>query len=109
MIKLNDQTALLPLVGNIEPTRAEYILESALEQCVEKGVSQLFIDLSGVVLIDTMVAHQLFNLMDALQLIGVKPILSGLRPEIAQTAVQLGLKFDNLTITSTLSQALNRL
>lgn len=109
VIKLNDQTALLPLVGNIEPTRAEYILESALEQCVEKGVSQLFIDLSGVVLIDTMVAHQLFNLMDALQLIGVKPILSGLRPEIAQTAVQLGLKFDNLTITSTLSQALNRL
>lgn len=106
VISLNVHTALLPLVGNIDPTRAELILENALEQCVHKEVSQLFIDLSGVVLIDTMVAHQIFQLIDALQLIGVKPILSGLRPEIAQTAVQLGLNFDNLTITSTLSQAL---
>jgi rsbT co-antagonist protein RsbR len=106
IISLNSQTALLPLVGNIEPSRAELILENALEQCVNMEVSQLFIDLSGVVLIDTMVAHQIFQLIDALQLIGVKPILSGLRPEIAQTAVQLGLNFENLTITSTLSQAL---
>ncbi|WP_044337254.1 STAS domain-containing protein [Rossellomorea aquimaris] len=106
VISLNAHTALLPLVGNIDPTRAELILENALEQCVNKEVSQLFIDLSGVVLIDTMVAHQIFQLIDALQLIGVKPILSGLRPEIAQTAVQLGLDFENLTITSTLSQAL---
>ncbi|WP_064093556.1 STAS domain-containing protein [Rossellomorea aquimaris] len=106
IISLNEDTALLPLVGNIDPTRAGLILENALEQCVDKEVSHLFIDLSGVVLIDTMVAHQIFQLIDALQLIGVKPILSGLRPEIAQTAVQLGLSFDNLTITSTLSQAL---
>ncbi|TMU87621.1 STAS domain-containing protein [Bacillus sp. BHET2] len=106
IISLNSNTALLPLVGNIDPTRAELILENALEQCVNKEVSLLFIDLSGVVLIDTMVAHQIFQLIDALQLIGVKPILSGLRPEIAQTAVQLGLNFENLTITSTLSQAL---
>ncbi|PFA67728.1 RsbT co-antagonist protein RsbRB [Bacillus sp. AFS015802] len=106
IISLNPQTALLPLVGNIDPSRAELILQNALEECVEMEVSQLFIDLSGVVLIDTMVAHQIFQLIDALQLIGVKPILSGLRPEIAQTAVQLGLNFENLTITSTLSQAL---
>lgn len=106
VISLNSHTALLPLVGNIDPSRAELILENALEQCVSMEVSQLFIDLSGVVLIDTMVAHQIFQLIDALQLIGVKPILSGLRPEIAQTAVQLGLNFENLTITSTLSQAL---
>ncbi|MCA0148454.1 MULTISPECIES: STAS domain-containing protein [Rossellomorea] len=106
VISLNSHTALLPLVGNIDPTRAELILENALAQCVDMEVSQLFIDLSGVVLIDTMVAHQIFQLIDALQLIGVKPILSGLRPEIAQTAVQLGLNFEHLTITSTLSQAL---
>jgi rsbT co-antagonist protein RsbR len=106
VISLNSQIALLPLVGNIDPSRAELILENALDQCVNMEVSHLFIDLSGVVLIDTMVAHQIFQLIDALQLIGVKPILSGLRPEIAQTAVQLGLNFENLTITSTLSQAL---
>jgi rsbT co-antagonist protein RsbR len=106
LISLNDDTALVPLIGNIDPTRAKLILENTLQQCVQKEVSYLFIDLSGVVMIDTMVAHQLFHLIDALELIGVKPILSGLRPEIAQTAVQLGLNFDRLTITSTLSQAI---
>ncbi|MEL3973489.1 STAS domain-containing protein [Rossellomorea oryzaecorticis] len=106
LISLNADTALVPLIGNIDPARAKMILENTLQQCVQKEVSHLFIDLSGVVMIDTMVAHQLFQLIDALELIGVKPILSGLRPEIAQTAVQLGLNFDRLTITSTLSQAL---
>jgi rsbT co-antagonist protein RsbR len=106
LISLNDDTALVPLIGNIDPTRAKLILENTLHQCVQKEVSYLFIDLSGVVMIDTMVAHQLFQLIDALELIGVKPILSGLRPEIAQTAVQLGLNFDRLTITSTLSRAI---
>ncbi|WP_175989155.1 STAS domain-containing protein [Bacillus sp. Marseille-Q1617] len=106
LISLNEDTALVPLIGNIDPTRAKLILENTLEQCVQKEVSYLFIDLSGVVMIDTMVAHQLFQLIDALELIGVKPILSGLRPEIAQTAVQLGLNFDRLTITSTLAQAI---
>ncbi|MGR3764018.1 STAS domain-containing protein [Rossellomorea sp. NS-SX7] len=106
LISLNEDTALVPLIGNIDPTRAKLILENTLQQCVQKEVSYLFIDLSGVVMIDTMVAHQLFQLIDALELIGVKPILSGLRPEIAQTAVQLGLNFDNLTITSTLAQAI---
>ncbi|MBH9965303.1 STAS domain-containing protein [[Bacillus] enclensis] len=106
LISLNEDTALVPLIGNIDPERAKLILENTLEQCVQKEISYLFIDLSGVVMIDTMVAHQLFQLVDALELIGVKPILSGLRPEIAQTAVQLGLKFDRLTITSTLAQAI---
>jgi rsbT co-antagonist protein RsbR len=106
LISLNEDTALVPLIGNIDPVRAKLILENTLEQCVRQEVSYLFIDLSGVVMIDTMVAHQLFHLIEALELIGVKPILSGLRPEIAQTAVQLGLNFDNLTITSTLAQAI---
>jgi rsbT co-antagonist protein RsbR len=106
VISLNEDTALVPLIGTIDPSRAKLILENTLEQCVRQEVSYLFIDLSGVVMIDTMVAHQLFHLIDALELIGVKPILSGLRPEIAQTAVQLGLNFNNLTITSTLAQAI---
>jgi rsbT co-antagonist protein RsbR len=106
LITLNEDTALVPLIGNIDPARAKLILENTLEKCVSHEVSYLFIDLSGVVMIDTMVAHQLFHLIDALELIGVKPILSGLRPEIAQTAVQLGLNFNNLTITSTLAQAI---
>lgn len=72
----------------------------------EKKVTQLYIDLSGVAVIDTMVAHQLFSLIEALRLIGVSSTLSGIRPEIAQTAVQLGLSFEDISLRSTLASAI---
>jgi rsbT co-antagonist protein RsbR len=107
VIKLDKNRALLPLVGDIDTARAKFVLENTLEQCAEKRISRLFIDLSGVVMVDTMVAHQIFQLIDALDLIGVKSTLSGIRPEIASTAVQLGLSFENISIKSNLSQALS--
>ena len=57
-------------------------------------------------MINTMVAHQLFTLMGALGLIGVSSTLSGIRPEIAQTAVQLGLSFEGISLRSTLASAI---
>lgn len=107
VIGINNNAALLPLVGEIDTNRARFILENTLQQCAEKGVDLLFIDLSGVVMIDTMVAQQIFHLIDALELIGVKTVLSGLRPEIAQTAVLLDLPFDKVKISPTLAQALS--
>ncbi|KAB7707437.1 STAS domain-containing protein [Bacillus aerolatus] len=106
VITLKSGTALLPLVGDIDTMRAKFILENTLKQCAKQRVDHLLIDISGVVMIDTMVAYQLFQLIDALDLIGVKSTLSGIRPEIAQTAVQLGLNFDTLQTASTLSQAI---
>ncbi|OMP66175.1 STAS domain-containing protein [Domibacillus epiphyticus] len=107
VITLNKTTALLPLVGDIDTARAKLILENTLKQCSRKRVDCLLIDLSGVVMIDTMVAQQIFQLIEALDLIGVKTTLSGIRPEIAQTAIQLGLDFDKVSITSTLSNAMD--
>ncbi|RXZ00046.1 STAS domain-containing protein [Fictibacillus sp. S7] len=107
VISLNNDTALLPLVGDVDTARAKFILENTLNQCVQKRIRHLFIDLSGVVMIDTMVAHELFQLIDALDLVGVKTTLSGIRPEIATTAVQLGLSFDRVSVTSTLAQAID--
>lgn len=106
VISLNREIALLPLVGDIDTTRAKIMLESTLQQCASLGINELLLDLSGVVMIDTMVAQQLFQLIKALDLIGVKTTLSGVRPEIAQTSVQLGLSFDKVTIKSTLSSAI---
>ncbi|WP_078410990.1 STAS domain-containing protein [Priestia abyssalis] len=106
VISLSKDNGLLPLVGDIDTTRAKYILENTLQQCAEKGVKHLFIDLSGVIMIDTMVAHQIFQLIDTLKLVGVTVTLSGIRPEIAQTAVQLGLSFGNIITASTLSRAI---
>jgi rsbT co-antagonist protein RsbR len=106
IISISADTALLPLVGDIDTARAKVILENTLHQCTIKEVDQLFIDLSGVVIIDTMVAHEIFQLIDALNLIGVKTTLSGIRPEIAVTAVQLGIPLDRISIESTLSHSI---
>ncbi|WP_110111783.1 STAS domain-containing protein [Bacillus sp. CGMCC 1.16541] len=106
VILLREQNGLLPLVGDIDTVRAKFILEHTLMQCVDKRITHLFIDLSGVVIIDTMVAHQIFQLIDALKLVGVTVTLSGIRAEIAQTAVQLGLSFGNIETTATLAQAM---
>lgn len=106
VILLSENRALLPLVGDIDTARAAAILENTIKQCAEKRVTQLFIDLSGVIIIDTMVAHQIFQLINGLSLIGVHSTLSGIRPEIATTAIQLGLSFKDITIASTLSKAI---
>ncbi|SMQ85147.1 rsbT co-antagonist protein RsbR [Bacillus sp. OV166] len=106
VITLNNEVALLPLVGDIDTRRAKLMLENTLNQCANLGVNFLVIDLSGVPMIDTMVAHQIFHLIKALRLIGVTSILTGVRPEIAQTAVQQGLEFNGVPTYSTLRQAL---
>ncbi|TSB44930.1 STAS domain-containing protein [Alkalicoccobacillus porphyridii] len=106
VILLQNNSALLPLVGDIDTARAKSIMENTLAQCALKGVDHLYLDLSGVVIIDTMVATEIFQLISALSIIGVQTTLSGIRPEIAQTAVQLGLSFENISIKSTLAQAL---
>lgn len=106
VISLTDEIGLLPIVGDIDTVRARVILEKTLQQCAQKAIDQLFIDLSGVVIIDTMVANEIYQLISALDLIGVKTTLSGIRPEIAQTAIQLGLSFDRITIKSSLKEAI---
>ncbi|MEG7356190.1 RsbT co-antagonist RsbRC [Bacillus sp. 0209A] len=106
VIVLFHSVGLLPLIGDIDTVRAKLIMENTLHQCAEKKVTQLYIDLSGVAVIDTMVAHQLFSLIEALRLIGVSSTLSGIRPEIAQTAVQLGLSFEDISLRSTLAQVI---
>ncbi|MDE5055608.1 STAS domain-containing protein [Niallia taxi] len=106
VILLSKNRALLPLVGDIDTARAAAILENTIKQCADKKVTQLFIDLSGVIIIDTMVAHQIFQLIHGLSLIGVHSTLSGIRPEIATTAIQLGLSFNDISIASTLSKAI---
>ncbi|MBM7655929.1 STAS domain-containing protein [Neobacillus cucumis] len=107
VISLNNEIALLPLVGDIDSRRAKLMLENTLNQCANLGVNFLVIDLSGVPMIDTMVAQQIFQLIKGLRLMGVTATLSGVRAEIAQTAVQLGLEFNGVSTYSTLRQALD--
>lgn len=106
VIPVKRGVGILPLVGDIDTYRARVILETGLDQAAKQKLDMLFIDLSAVPIVDTMVAHQLFQLIDALRLIGVEAILSGIRPEIAQTAVQLGIEFRGIKTQATLMNAL---
>ena len=106
IILLTKDTGLLPLVGEINTYRAQILFEKALEQSAGYRLERLFIDLSGVPIIDTMVAHQIFQLIDGLRLIGVKTALAGVSPDIAQTAIQLGINFGKIEVYSTLVQAM---
>lgn len=109
VIKLQQGIGLLPVIGDIDTQRAKYLLEHTLIECSRKQINHLYVDLSGVTLIDTMVAMQIFQLIDSLKIVGVKTTLSGVRPEIALTAVQLGINFKDIQITGNLSQALQLL
>ncbi|GKW46678.1 STAS domain-containing protein [Planococcus sp. NCCP-2050] len=106
VILLTKHSGFLPLIGEITTHRAQIIFEKTLRQSAKHNIEKLFIDLSGVPIIDTMVAQQVFQLINGLKIIGVKTALSGLSPVIAQTAVHLGIKFVDIEVYNTLAQAL---
>lgn len=106
VVSLSEEVAILPLIGELDTYRARILLESALAKCSEMENSDLIIDLSGVPIVDTAVANELLQLANALQLIGVRPTFTGLRPEIAQTMVQLGINFKEVRTAASLKQAL---
>lgn len=108
VITLTDSVGLLPLIGDIDTTRARNLMESTLTQCIDEKINTLILDLSGVVMVDTMVAHQIFKLMDALKLLGVQSVLTGIRPEVAQTAVHLGIDFSGISTGGNLQKVIKK-
>ncbi|MDN4523742.1 STAS domain-containing protein [Fictibacillus fluitans] len=108
VVRLTDSVGILPLVGSIDTHRSKLIMEIVLNECVEMKIDHLFIDLSGVPVIDTMVAHNLFQVITSLKLLGVAVTLTGMRPELAQTVVSLGISFEGFSIAGSLHQALQQ-
>ncbi|MCT2346558.1 STAS domain-containing protein [Bacillales bacterium AN1005] len=106
VVPITNDIAILPLIGDIDTERAQLLMEETLVKTRDMGINHLIIDISGVVIIDTMVANELFKLMDALRLLGIATIFSGVRPEIAQTMVNLGLNTKDLVTKASLRQAL---
>lgn len=106
VIPIYKGVGILPLVGSIDTYRAKVIREKTLQQAANLDLHALIIDLSGVPIVDTMVANELFQVFNALSLLGVEASLTGISPAIAQTSVQLGLDFSLIPTFSNLSQAL---
>ncbi|WP_424161638.1 STAS domain-containing protein [Bacillus amyloliquefaciens] len=106
VILIADTIGTLPLIGAIDTERARVILETVPENCVAKRITNLVIDLSGVPIVDTMVAQQLYMLSKTLFLLGIRTVFSGIRPDVAQTSIQLGLDFSAYQTYGSLEQAL---
>jgi len=106
VVPVAKETAIIPLIGEIDTDRSKLILEVALEEAAKLQVEYLILDISGVPIVDTMVADNLFKVVQALDLIGVKTIISGIRPEIAQTVISLGINFHKVTTCANLQTAL---
>ncbi|MGG0418712.1 STAS domain-containing protein [Priestia aryabhattai] len=107
IVRMTEETGILPLVGDLDTQRAQILMENALAKGSEYKLRWLIIDLSAVPIIDTMVADQLFKVIAGLQLIGVSVVLSGIRSEIAQTMVNLGITIDHIKTFASLHQAVS--
>lgn len=106
MVPLSKGIAVMPIVGQIDTHRAQLIMETALEESAKLQLNYLILDISGVLIVDTMVANNIIEIVKALQLIGTKAMITGIRPEIAQTMVNLGIELGTIKTKATLEQAL---
>jgi rsbT co-antagonist protein RsbR len=105
VVPLMPGVGVLPLVGNVDTERAQLLMEETLDQAVKLKLTHLIFDVSGVMIVDTMVADQLFKVINALSLVGVQTIMTGIRPEVAHTMVTLGLNLEGIMVKSNLHQA----
>src|SRR2546423_4461198 len=97
----------LPLIGTLDSARTQIIMENLLQRIVETGSSIAILDITGVPTVDTLVAQHLLKTVAAARLMGADCIISGIRPQIAQTIVHLGVDLNAVTTKATLADALN--
>ncbi len=108
LIPVFEKISVMPLVGTIDTERAKLIMENLLEGVVKHRAEVVLLDITGVPVVDTMVAHHIIQAADAVRLVGAKCMLVGIRPEIAQTIVTLGINLNDFTTTSTLQRGVEQ-
>lgn len=96
----------LPIIGTLDSARTQVVMENLLQEIVESGSTIAILDISGVPAVDSLVAQHLIKTVAATRLMGAECIISGIRPEIAQTVVHLGIDLSNIVTKSTLASAL---
>ncbi|KMM39431.1 STAS domain-containing protein [Guptibacillus hwajinpoensis] len=109
IIKISNQVAICPIIGDIDERRGNLILERTLTESRAKKIRTLILDLSGIETLDTMMTQHLFKIVDSLELMGVEIIVTGVSSEVAIGVVSLGLDLNALTIKQNLSDALQEL
>jgi rsbT co-antagonist protein RsbR len=105
VVELWDSVLALPLIGTLDSARTSVVMENLLQRIVDTGAQIAIIDITGVPTVDTLVAQHLLKTVAAARLMGADCIISGIRPQIAQTLVHLGVVLSEVTTKATLASA----
>jgi rsbT co-antagonist protein RsbR len=105
VVKLWEGVVALPLIGTLDSARTQVVMESLLERIVETNSTIAILDITGVPTVDTLVAQHLLKAVAAARLMGADCIISGIRPQIAQTIVHLGLDLSEVVTKASLADA----
>jgi Anti-anti-sigma regulatory factor (antagonist of anti-sigma factor) len=106
VIRVWDGILALPIIGTLDSARTQVVMENLLQEIVETGSSIAILDISGVPAVDSLVAQHLIKTVSATRLMGAECIISGIRPEIAQTVVHLGIDLSTVVTKASLASAL---
>jgi rsbT co-antagonist protein RsbR len=105
VVQLWDGILALPLIGTLDSARTQVVMETLLQRIVDTGASIAIIDITGVPTVDTLVAQHLLKTVAAARLMGADCLISGIRPQIAQTIVHLGVELQSVTTKASLADA----
>lgn len=106
VIRVWDGILALPIIGTLDSSRTQVVMENLLQEIVDTGSVIAILDISGVPAVDSLVAQHLIKTVSATRLMGAECIISGIRPEIAQTVVHLGIDLSDIITKATLASAL---
>ena len=107
VIRVWDGILALPIIGTLDSQRTQVVMENLLQEIVNTGSGIAILDISGVPAVDSLVAQHLLKTVSATRLMGAECIISGIRPEIAQTIVHLGIDLSGIVTKASLSSALS--
>ncbi|MDT9024144.1 MULTISPECIES: STAS domain-containing protein [Rossellomorea] len=105
VVPIFSDLAVLPLIGQVDEVRGEMMAEHVLLECKKLSIHKLIIDLSGVYEVNPLFQQGIMKLIDSLKLLGIEPILSGMRPEMSIEFVQMGINISSLKIYQSLNKA----
>ncbi|WUH89298.1 STAS domain-containing protein [Streptomyces sp. NBC_00433] len=106
VVKLWDGIVGVPLVGTLDSARTQVVMEKLLQSLLDQNATHAIVDITGVPSVDTQVAQHLLKTVVAARMMGAECTISGIRPQIAQTIVALGIEFGDITTKATLADAL---
>ncbi|MBB5873441.1 rsbT co-antagonist protein RsbR [Allocatelliglobosispora scoriae] len=106
VVKLWDGVVAVPIIGTLDSARSQVVMERLLQTLVDTGSPYAILDITGVPAVDTQVAQHILKTVVAAQLMGAQCIISGIRPQIAQTIVALGIEFGEIVTKANLADAL---